>query len=167
MKSRFRLLLPIALLALTAPLIPAADISVTAANVLASASAITKPGVAGVAITAGQVLYFDTASTTWKLARANSLSTVPGGTRMGLALNNAAIGQPIIVLKSDPAFASGAGSPPAKGILLVVSAAAAGASAPFGDLTTGGFPFVYAIVNNGGTWRVDFDHALQNGSANP
>jgi hypothetical protein len=74
-----------------------ADLVVTAANVVAGAGAHTEQGVAGAAITAGQVLYHDTDTDTWKLADSNS-ATAAARSPDGIALNGAASGQPIRVL---------------------------------------------------------------------
>jgi hypothetical protein len=48
-----------------------ADISITAASVAASSAASKVTGVAGATITAGQVVYLDTTTNTYKLADAN------------------------------------------------------------------------------------------------
>lgn len=74
-----------------------ADLSITAANVLSGAAAVILHGTAGAAITAGQTAYLDTSSNTWKLADSNGAAALrtPGG----VALNNAAAGQPIALQK--------------------------------------------------------------------
>lgn len=74
-----------------------ADISITAASVVAGANARTEQGTAGAAITAGQVLYKDAAAGTWKLADSNS-ATAAARSPDGIALNGAASGQPLQVL---------------------------------------------------------------------
>ncbi len=58
------------------------DLSITAANVLAGGNATIVHGVAGVALTAGQVVYLDKATGKWKLADSNATGAkVPGGLR--------------------------------------------------------------------------------------
>jgi hypothetical protein len=71
-----------------------ADLSITAANVLKGANAVVYYGTAGAAITAGQVVYKDAATGTYKLADSN----VAGATTpAGIALHAAATGQPLAV----------------------------------------------------------------------
>jgi hypothetical protein len=78
-----------------------ADLSITAANVLASASASTEYGTAGATITAGQAVYYDTADSKWKLADADSATAaVRMSSKGGIALNGASDGQPLKVLRS-------------------------------------------------------------------
>lgn len=72
-----------------------ADVSITAANVIAGSTAQQANGIAGVAITAGQVVAFDSSVGTVKLADVNSAS-VWQRTPIGVALNTAAAGQPVV-----------------------------------------------------------------------
>lgn len=74
-----------------------ADISITAANVLAGTNSTRKHGTSGATITAGQVVYLEDSSNTWKLADNNS-ATAAVRTAQGIALNGASSGQPITVL---------------------------------------------------------------------
>ena len=74
-----------------------ADISITAANVLAGTNSTRKHGTSGATITAGHVVYLEDSSNTWKLADNNS-ATAAVRTAQGIALNGAASGQPITVL---------------------------------------------------------------------
>ncbi len=86
-----------------------ADISVTAASVLASASAILIRDLkAGATITAGQAVYLDPSTNTWKLIDSNA--AVTGNeitTRKGIALGGAASGQPLVVCERDTDFTPG------------------------------------------------------------
>ncbi|CAN7336178.1 hypothetical protein LJR090_002551 [Bosea sp. LjRoot90] len=76
-----------------------ADLSITAANVIASASAARLDGKAGEAIAAGKAVYLDTTSDRWMLADSNSAP--PEARRAGgIALNAAALNQPLAVHKS-------------------------------------------------------------------
>lgn len=77
------------------------DLTITAANVVKGASAITENGTAGEAITAGQPVY--KSSTTNKYMKADSNSaTAEAKTARGIALNGAADGQPLqILMKGD------------------------------------------------------------------
>lgn len=74
-----------------------ADISITAASVLAGTNSTRKHGTSGATITAGQVVYLEDSSNTWKLADNNS-ATAAVRTAQGIALNGASSGQPITVL---------------------------------------------------------------------
>ena len=73
------------------------DISITAANVLAGTNSTHKSGTSGATITAGQVVYLEDSSNTWKLADNNS-ATAAVRTAQGIALNGASAGQPLFVL---------------------------------------------------------------------
>lgn len=74
-----------------------ADIAITAANVLAGGNAtIDRSPLAGAVITAGQVVYKEAATGLIKLADADG-ATAEVKVPYGIALNGAAIGQPVIV----------------------------------------------------------------------
>ena len=74
-----------------------ADITITAASVLAGDGSTTVTGTAGATITAGQAVYKD--STTGKYLTADSDSATAAAKRAaGIALNGAALNQPIKVL---------------------------------------------------------------------
>ncbi len=76
-----------------------ADIAITATSVAAGANSVVVNGVAGAAITAGQVVYLDSSDNRLKLADADS-ATAAVRSPYGIALNGAAIGQPVGVLRS-------------------------------------------------------------------
>lgn len=78
-----------------------ADLTITPASVLAGAGSAIEHGVAGTTITAGQVLYLDTASTgKWLLADADAATAIArGSAKIGVALHGASSGQPIAVHK--------------------------------------------------------------------
>jgi hypothetical protein len=156
--------LPLLLCAVLAcpALVPASDYSITAASVIASSSAKTKLVVAGASVTAGQLVYKDSATSTYKLARANAIGTASPA---GIALNTASSGQPLKIVISDPDFTPGVSA--TEGVHLMLSSANAGGIAPAADLTTGAFPFVFGIVKNGGHWRIDFESALYTAHALP
>lgn len=104
-----------------------ADLSITAANVVKYSNATTRTGTAGAAITAGDVLYLDT---TMKLAQAD---TATKAAAVGIALNDAASGQPVVYLVSG---GINPGATVAIGTVYVVSDNAAGAIAPVADLAS-------------------------------
>jgi hypothetical protein len=118
-----------------------ADLSITAANVLASDSATpVRRGIAGATITAGQVLYVDTAAdNVLKLADADVLASAAVA---GIALNGAATGQPVEYVEADPDFTPGATT--VAGTTYYLSTTA-GAICPVGDLATGDFVTVLGI----------------------
>jgi hypothetical protein len=118
-----------------------ADLTVTPANVLASAQAIKFTATAGAALTAGQPIYRDTADTDAfgrgkaKLADANGGSATIQ-TVEGITLAAAATGQPIECAALDPDFTHGL-TGVAAGDCVILSATA-GALCPVADLASGG-----------------------------
>ena len=77
-----------------------ADLAPTAASVVAADGAVTKSEhIAGASIVAGDWLYMDTANdNVMKLAQADG--TALEATVYGMALNTAAIGQPVLVARA-------------------------------------------------------------------
>lgn len=78
-----------------------ADLSITAASVLAGTGADVESGRAGAAITAGQIVYRDSATGNYLLADSNSATAAARRPR-GIALHAAASGQPLAVHKEGP-----------------------------------------------------------------
>jgi hypothetical protein len=135
----------LALLASVALALPAAlqaaDVSITAANVVPSASAKIKRGTAGAALTAGQLVYLESSTNTLKLADANS-ATAEARVVAGIVINSAPTGGPVHYVWRDPALVLGGTT--AKGTIYVLSATAGGV-APAADLTAGWYPHVLAV----------------------
>jgi hypothetical protein len=75
-----------------------ADLSITAASVLAGSGATTARGTAGATITAGQLLYLDSSDNELKLADSND--TAAKATVVGVALHASLDGQPLAYLTS-------------------------------------------------------------------
>lgn len=75
-----------------------ADLSITATSVIAGADSVGENGFLGATVTAGQLVYKDSADGLWKLADANGAAALrtPGG----IALNGGVSGQPVRVHKS-------------------------------------------------------------------
>ena len=75
-----------------------ADLSITATSVIAGADSVGENGFLGATVTAGQLVYKDSAAGLWKLADANGAAALrtPGG----IALNGGVSGQPVRVHKS-------------------------------------------------------------------
>ena len=109
-----------------------ADLSITAANVVAGSGAQQEPGVAGVAIAAGQWVYLDPTDSKYKLAD-NDSPTVAARSPRGIALNSAAANQPLAIARSGP-VTLGSGFTP--GLAYYLSATAGG-MCPVADLGTG------------------------------
>lgn len=72
------------------------DLTITATSVVGDGSGKRAQGTAGEAITAGQAVYFDTTVNKWKLADSDS-ATAAAKTAGGIALNGAALNQPVTV----------------------------------------------------------------------
>lgn len=123
-----------------------ADIAVTASTVLAVSGANTSSGTAGEALTAGEPLYKDTAdSNKLKAAKADAEATA---VFEGIALHAAASGQPVAYIKSGDMTMTTA---PAMtvGQIYVISANAAGAIAPIGDLASTEYPSILGVATSG------------------
>jgi len=111
-----------------------ADLSITAANVVKYASATTRTGTAGATIAAGDTLYLDSADSLLKLALAD---TAAKAACVGIALDGAATGQPVVYL------AAGGINPGAAvtvGVYYCVSDNAAGKIAPIADISSTFYP---------------------------
>lgn len=76
-----------------------ANLVITAASVLAAADASVSAGHAGEAVTAGQAVYLSSATKKWMLGDSNS-ATVEARQAKGIALNSAALNQPLSVHRS-------------------------------------------------------------------
>lgn len=121
-----------------------ADIAVNAAAVLASANAVNEKAFnAGAAITAGQLVYLDTTTNTWKLMDADAAATGNGiSDTRGVALCNAANGQPLVVCKEDIDFTPGITM--TNGIAVYASRNA-GAVCLVADVGSGNYPTIVGI----------------------
>ena len=124
-----------------------ADLSITAANVLQGANPNALTGTATVAIAAGQPVYRDT-PTTWALAKND---TAAHAAVAGIALNSAAIGQPVQVqTQGNIVLASGA---MVIGQVYVVSNTS-GMICPNADLTSGQFVTVLGVCTVAGVLSI-------------
>lgn len=120
-----------------------ANLTITAANVLAGSNATTRQGTAGATITAGQVVYFDDTTSTYKLADCNS-ATAAVRSPAGIALNGASSGQPLMVLTGGDITI---GATLTAGVAYYLSGTAGGIC-PVADLTTGDYPTVLGIAKS-------------------
>jgi hypothetical protein len=111
-----------------------ADLSITAANVIAGAGATIVDMMAGATLTAGQVVYRSETDGLARLADNNGASANIR-TPFGIALNGAASGQPVRVLTQGPITI---GAAVASGLAYYLSATPGGIC-PVGDLSTGNY----------------------------
>lgn len=118
-----------------------ANVTITAANVVADGTATTETGIAGAAVTQGQAVYKDAATNTFKLSD-NDLTGAKNF--YGIALNAAASGQPLTVAKEGKVTIGGT---LVAGTTYAVSATA-GAICPQADLTTGNAVLVIGIATS-------------------
>lgn len=107
-----------------------ADLTITAASVVAGSGATIENGTAGVAITAGQCVYKDTSSL-YQLSDANGAAATK--TVDGIALHGAAASQPLTILKAGSITI---GASVTAGLVYVLSATPGGI-APSADLASG------------------------------
>ena len=131
-----------------------ADLVITAANVVAGAGATRVEGTAGEAITAGQAVYYDRADKSYKLADCDSATAAVRAPR-GIALNNAADGQPIDVHTEGPITI---GATVTAGVAYYLSATAGGIC-PVADLASGDYPTILGIATSASVLDVQIHSA--------
>ena len=118
-----------------------ADLTITAANVAPSTGAQKSTGIAGVAITAGQSVYVDSSGLV-QLAKAD---TAVHAAATGIALDNAAAGQPITYQTGGTITI---GATVVKAGFYFVSAANGGGICLQADLATGNYPTLLGYAPN-------------------
>jgi hypothetical protein len=111
------------------------DIAITATSVVAGNTAKVTHGTAGASITAGQVVYLSPTTGKWDLADTDS-ATAAARAAHGVALNGAAIGQPISVCTEGPVTIGGA---ILAGVAYYLSGTPGGIC-PAADLAAGDYP---------------------------
>ena len=119
------------------------DLVITAASVVAGSGAKKVSGTAGATITAGQVVYLEAATKTYKLADTDS-ATAEVRSPAGIALHAAASGQPLTVLTSGPVTI---GATVAVGDVYYLSGNAGGL-APLADVAAGDYPCIIGICTS-------------------
>lgn len=124
-------------------------LSITATSVVAGTDATRETGKAGVAITAGQVVY-KAADGTYKLADTNDASAVVRRPT-GIALNGAAVGQPVAVLTKGSITIGAA----VVGGTAYYLGGTPGAIVPVADLTTGDRPALLGMATSATVLYVD------------
>jgi hypothetical protein len=130
------------------------DLAVTAANVIAGINAKKSFGIAGVAVTAGQVVYVDPTDGKYRLADNNS-ATVAARAPFGIALNGAAAGQPLCVQTSGPVTIGATLTP---GVAYYLSGTA-GAICPVADLVTGMYPTALGIAKSASVLDINIEQS--------
>lgn len=130
----FAALATVASLAVALP-VAAADLTITAANVVKGSSAKTETGVAGATVTAGQPLYREASSGKYKLSDANSATAEVRAVHC-ISLHAAAANQPLTCVTEGPVTIGatvtvGAG---------YYASGTAGGIAPVADMITGIYP---------------------------
>lgn len=120
-----------------------ADLTITAANVVAGSGAKKTTGTAGASITAGQTVYHDSATDTYKLADINS-ATAAVRNVAGIALHAAAAGQPLAVHTAGPITI---GATLTAGVAYYASGTPGGIR-PVADNTTGDYPVLLGIATS-------------------
>lgn len=124
-----------------------ANITITPANIVATNSATVKAsGTSGALIDAGQPVYLDPADGKIKPAKADSASSTHAPNLVGVALDSApGANQPITYATSgDVTYGGGL----TQGQVYVVSAANAGAIAPYADLASTNFVAVLGVARS-------------------
>lgn len=133
-----------------------ADLTITAANVVPGGNARIRNGTAGASITAGQVVYLDSTTNTFKLAD-NDSATAAVRSPVGVALNGAASGQVISVQTSGKITI---GATTAVGVVYCLSSTAGGIC-PSADIATGDYNTILGI----GTSTTQIELNLQSAGA--
>ncbi len=131
-----------------------ADITITAANVVAGNGARITHGTAGAAVTAGQVVYKDAADGKFKLADCDS-ATAAVRSPVGIALHAAAANQPLAIVNSGPVTI---GATLTAGVTYYLSPNAGGI-APVADLASGDYPVIMGIATSATVLNVDIQEA--------
>lgn len=126
-----------------------ADLSITAANVVAASSATVIRGVAAETVTAGKVMARNAAGG-FVLADSNS-ATAATRAAIGIALNGASAGQPLSVI-SEGALTAGATLTPGTDYWLSDTP---GGLCPRADLASGEYPVLVGVATSASVLSVD------------
>ena len=127
-----------------------ADLTITAANVVAGSNARKTSGIAGVAITAGQAVYLSSTTGKYLLADTDS-ATAEARVPVGIALNGAAAGQPVEVQTSGDITI---GATVAAGVAYYLSGTAGGIC-PVADVASGDYPSIIGMGISTTEIRID------------
>lgn len=128
-----------------------ADLSITVASVIPGSGSSRTTGTAGATITAGQVVYLDTATNTYKLADTDS-ATAAVRSPSGIALHGSLSGQPLTVLTAGP-ITIGAALTAAVAYYL---SGTAGGICPVADVAAGDYTCIIGIATSTTVLEVKF-----------
>lgn len=128
-----------------------ADISITAANVVAGSNVQKEAGIAGATITAGQVVYKDSADSKYKLADSDSATAAAKNPR-GVALHGASANQPLVIARSGDVTI---GATLTAGTVYYLSDDNAGGIAPLADIGSGDDPIVIGMAKSTTVLTID------------
>jgi len=117
-----------------------ADISITPANVLPGAGAVTEAGTAGETITAGQVVYKDPTSGLYLKSDSDSATAAVRQPR-GIALNGASLNQPLVIQRSGQITIGGTMTAG----LAYYNSKTAGGICVLADIASGGYSCVIGL----------------------
>lgn len=127
-----------------------ADISITAANVVAGSNAAIEHGTAGATITAGQMVYKDASDGRYKLADCDS-ATADAKSPRGVALNGASNGQPLSIQRSGDITIGGTLTPGTAYYLSPV----AGGICPLADVASGDSVVLLGLAESAAVLALD------------
>ena len=127
-----------------------ADLSITATSVVQGSNAVTEAGLAGAAITTGQVVYRDETTRKFLLADTDS-ATAATRRPLGIALNGAALNQPVVVQKAGDVTI---GAALTAGVVYYLSGTAGGIC-PAADLASGDYPCVIGMAKTTAVLTID------------
>lgn len=126
-----------------------ADLTITATSVVPGNSAKTETGVAGAAVTAGQVVYLDSADNKFKLADTDS-ATVAARSPYGIALHAASASQPLTVQTSGSITI---GAAVTAGVFYYLSGTPGGIC-PVADVAAGDYPCIIGVATSASLLKV-------------
>lgn len=131
-----------------------ADLTITATSVVADNTATIVRGTAGAAITAGQVVYLDPTTGKYNLADTDS-ATAAVRQAHGVALNGAALNQPISVCTAGPVTI---GATIEAGTAYYLSGTPGGIC-PVADVAAGDYPLIVGQGESTTVLNVDIVYA--------
>lgn len=131
-----------------------ADLTITVASVLKGDGSTIRKGTAGASITAGQVVYLDSATDSYKLADCDH-ATAALRSPVGIALHGSLTGQPLQILVAGPITI---GAALTAGVAYYLSGNAGGIC-PVADLATGDYPTVLGIATSASVLNVNIQEA--------
>lgn len=120
------------------------DLSITAANVLASGGAKTVDAILGGTQTAGQIVYIEAASGTTKPCDCDS-ATAEARSPKGFLLNGGGAGQPCKILTSGPITL---GAVLTVGVTYYLSPGSAGGLCAVADVLSGDYPVIMGVARS-------------------